>query len=170
MRENDKSKNDRCGFYFHSLNRICSGTTEIEWWIRENDISGNDRSRFHCIINVFLFMRQQPLICPKFELSSHVEIQFVITQTSTPSISWNKLSLTYGFNCEEFINFQVTSFHHTKSLLLLQWHQADLVLTPKLVEKCIFCHKQSIMTSKFNWFWRKDRQFYFYKCCSCTIR
>jgi hypothetical protein len=45
---NDKSKNDRCGFYFHSLNRICSGTTEIERWIRENDISGNDRSRFHC--------------------------------------------------------------------------------------------------------------------------
>jgi hypothetical protein len=49
MRENDKSKNDRCGFYFHSLNRICSGTTENERWIRENDISGNDRSRFHCI-------------------------------------------------------------------------------------------------------------------------
>jgi hypothetical protein len=42
-------KNDRCGFYFHSLNRICSGTTEIERWIRENDISRNDRSRFHCI-------------------------------------------------------------------------------------------------------------------------
>jgi hypothetical protein len=48
MRENDKSKNDRCGFYFHSLNRICSGTTEIERWIWENDISGNSRSRFHC--------------------------------------------------------------------------------------------------------------------------
>jgi hypothetical protein len=50
MRENDKSKNDRCGFYFHILNRICSGTTEIERWTRENDISGNDRSRFHCIV------------------------------------------------------------------------------------------------------------------------
>jgi hypothetical protein len=49
MRENDKSKNDWCGFYFHSLNRIFSGTTKIEQWIRESNTSRNDRLRFHCI-------------------------------------------------------------------------------------------------------------------------
>jgi hypothetical protein len=34
-------ENNRCGS--HSLNRIHSGTTEIERRIRENDLSGNDR-------------------------------------------------------------------------------------------------------------------------------
>jgi hypothetical protein len=49
MRENDNSRNDLCGFYFHSLNWILSGTIEIERRIRKNELSGNDRSRFHCI-------------------------------------------------------------------------------------------------------------------------
>jgi hypothetical protein len=40
-------ENDRCGS--HSLNKICSGTTVIERSIRENDTSGNDISKFHCI-------------------------------------------------------------------------------------------------------------------------
>jgi hypothetical protein len=42
MRENDNSRNDLCRFYFHSLNRILSGTIEIERRIRENELSGND--------------------------------------------------------------------------------------------------------------------------------
>jgi hypothetical protein len=42
-------ENNRCGS--HSWNRICSGTIEIEGWIWENELSGNDRSRFHCIWN-----------------------------------------------------------------------------------------------------------------------
>jgi hypothetical protein len=33
----------------YSLNRLCSWTTELEQWIWENDTSGNDRLRFHCI-------------------------------------------------------------------------------------------------------------------------
>jgi hypothetical protein len=70
MRENDKSRNDRYGFYFHSLNRICSGTTEIERWIRENETSGNDRSRFHCIsfpdsVQLFCCMRSGLVVCRK---------------------------------------------------------------------------------------------------------
>jgi hypothetical protein len=47
MRENDKSRHNWCGFYFHSLNRILSGTTEIERWIQESNTSRNDTSRFH---------------------------------------------------------------------------------------------------------------------------
>jgi hypothetical protein len=34
-------ENNRCGS--HSWNRIRSGTMEIEQWIRENELSGNDR-------------------------------------------------------------------------------------------------------------------------------
>jgi hypothetical protein len=34
-------ESNRCGS--HSLNRICSGTIEIERQIRENELSGNDR-------------------------------------------------------------------------------------------------------------------------------
>jgi hypothetical protein len=34
-------ENNRCGI--HSLNIIRSGTTEIGRWIRENELSGNDR-------------------------------------------------------------------------------------------------------------------------------
>jgi hypothetical protein len=34
-------ENNWCGS--HSWNRICSGTIEIEWRIRENELSGNDR-------------------------------------------------------------------------------------------------------------------------------
>jgi hypothetical protein len=30
-----------------SLKRIWSETTEIEWWIQENDTSRNDRSKFY---------------------------------------------------------------------------------------------------------------------------
>jgi hypothetical protein len=33
----------------HSLNRIYSGTTGIERWIREDYTSGDDRRRFHCM-------------------------------------------------------------------------------------------------------------------------
>jgi hypothetical protein len=40
-------ENNRCRS--HSWNRIRSGTIEIERWIQENEFSGNDRSRFHCI-------------------------------------------------------------------------------------------------------------------------
>jgi hypothetical protein len=49
MRENDNWRNDLCGYYFHSLNRILSRTIEIERRIWENKLSGNDRLRFHCI-------------------------------------------------------------------------------------------------------------------------
>jgi hypothetical protein len=49
MWENDNSRNELCGFYFHSINRIRSGTIENERWIRENELSGNDRWRFHCM-------------------------------------------------------------------------------------------------------------------------
>jgi hypothetical protein len=50
MQENNNWKNDWCGFYFRSLNRICSRTTEIERWIQESDTSRNNRSRFHCTL------------------------------------------------------------------------------------------------------------------------
>jgi hypothetical protein len=44
-------ENNRCGS--HNWNRIRSGTLEIEWRIRENELSGNDRQRFHCICTFF---------------------------------------------------------------------------------------------------------------------
>jgi hypothetical protein len=50
MRKNDKLKNDWWGFYFHSLNRICSGTTEIERSICESDTSGTIGRGFTIII------------------------------------------------------------------------------------------------------------------------
>jgi hypothetical protein len=40
-------ENGNVGAY--SLNRICSGTTEVGWWTWENNTSWNDRLRFHCI-------------------------------------------------------------------------------------------------------------------------
>jgi hypothetical protein len=40
-------ENNICGS--HSWNRIHSGTIEIEGRIRENELSGNNRERFHCI-------------------------------------------------------------------------------------------------------------------------
>jgi hypothetical protein len=40
-------ENYRCGS--HSWNRIRSGTIEIERWIPENELSGNNRYRFHSI-------------------------------------------------------------------------------------------------------------------------
>jgi hypothetical protein len=43
-------ENNRC--WSHSLNRIHSGTLGIERRIRENELSGNDRSRFHCIYSL----------------------------------------------------------------------------------------------------------------------
>jgi hypothetical protein len=39
-------ENNRCGS--HRSNRIRSWTVEIERRIRENELSGNDRQRFHC--------------------------------------------------------------------------------------------------------------------------
>jgi hypothetical protein len=41
-------ENNRCGN--HSWNRIRSGAIEIEWWIREIELSGNDRQMFRCIL------------------------------------------------------------------------------------------------------------------------
>jgi hypothetical protein len=95
MRENDKSKNDRCGFYFHSLNRICSGTTEIERWIRENDISGNDRSRFHCTPKKVCTGRLHPftMVCTWYCFHSsvlhHVLVGRSVNISETSEVPWN---------------------------------------------------------------------------------
>jgi hypothetical protein len=40
IRENDNCRG-------HSLNRVCSGTTETDQWLWINDTSRNDRLRFH---------------------------------------------------------------------------------------------------------------------------
>jgi hypothetical protein len=41
------TKDNRCGS--HSLNTICSRTTEIERWLRENDTSGKAMPNFRYI-------------------------------------------------------------------------------------------------------------------------
>jgi hypothetical protein len=40
-------ENDRC--WGHSLNKISSVAIEIEGWFPENNTSGNNSRRFHCI-------------------------------------------------------------------------------------------------------------------------
>jgi hypothetical protein len=101
MQENDTLKNDWCGFYFHSLNRICSGTTEIERWIRESDTFGNDRSRFHCMSWCSVLVEKvKSIVCSEYALCFWFLYPFVQTSEFNdhffylPDHRWSQIPLS----------------------------------------------------------------------------
>jgi hypothetical protein len=134
MRENDKLRNDRCGFYFHSLNRISSGTTEIERWIRENDIPGNDRSKFHCTASpsckernvmycVFLILREK---CDVMHLP-HIKRE----TSCTASLSCKERNVLWCISFIERENCDVIHLPYAKKEMDSLWlHAPEVVFMP----------------------------------------
>lgn len=57
----------------HSLNRICSRSTETRWWIPKNNTLRNDRSRFHCTWNASYISKCKLITWVKWNMHSEIK-------------------------------------------------------------------------------------------------
>jgi hypothetical protein len=72
-------------------NRICSGTTETERWVRENDTCRNNRSRFH-----YISYRLGPLINAKMNI--RVQCRNDLKWSEWSEVKWSEVKIVSLLN------------------------------------------------------------------------